>query len=298
LLVNDMVKIILFMTYVLLVLLFPIYSIKDKKPERAFCEFIIALFLPFIGFFYLLLFKTQWTNENALMQLDERQADDNSVIMERMDKEINVLPFHEILSLEDRMTKRRLMIEMMFKKADQGYQNMSDTLRDKDPEVAHYGATALQSKKRKIEMEIYEKEGLVKSNLRNREYLKAYIQVLNEYLGFENEKEFILKTVKDNYNNALEIMLSYPMPEKHYFIEKINLDLSLHEYQRAEECCLEFQTCYPEEEEPYIHFLKLYYNTKNAGKFYDKMTELKNSTVEFSATTLDIVRFWDGGNNV
>lgn len=124
--------------------------------------------------------------------------------------------------------------------------------------------------------------------------LKEYAKLLKDYLAQEYVDKITKKEKGQAYAKVLEQLLVADPENMEYCQEKIHTELELGNYQKAQEQCEVFQQLYPDREEPYIAYMRLYFAVHDGKGLQEKMAELKKIPGTLSPEALRLVRYWGG----
>ncbi|MBV4427538.1 hypothetical protein [Clostridium tyrobutyricum] len=290
-----------FIIHIFICILFYIFNLKNHKANSIY-KFLIVFLIPIFGFIYFIIifvlrkFKSDF--DDTLLNYDKYIRDNISNRLAEAgnkENEMNIVPVSEALVLNDSKTKRRLLIDVVKKNSIKNIPILKKALENSDTEVSHYAATAITELKNNFistlqeEAIKYEKD---KGSLSN---LVCYVYIINNYINSGLLDKRSLKKYKYLYSEKLGELLSISETEKKYFIDKINCDIELGNYNSAKEYCDKFYKAYPESESAYMMKMKLYYELNDFNNFNSVLLELKKSNLKFSNKVLNIVRFWTAG---
>ena len=266
-----------------------------------FCYFFIALFVPFSGFIFVLI-STFYEMKKRESQLDFRglmnneKAALNILSRTNYDEKINTVPLEEAFIINKNSVKRRLMLEVLKSDAARYVKQLKIALGDNDTETSHYAATAMSEVKRKFENIIQELVVKHERNKNDRILSEELIDTISKYLKMNlldsNTKikyEYIL------INSAEALVNKYEDTNAEIYKELLECLFDVKEYIRAQNAGQLFLQRHPNNEEPYVLLLKLYYIQQKKEAFIGTFEDLRKSPVKLSNHALNMVRFWLGG---
>lgn len=209
-----------------------------------------------------------------------------------IEKEINLVPIQDALLLNDNKIKRKLLIHSLKENSIQNPSVLEKALKNEDSETSHYAATAIMEMKRKLLNRIQMLEEELAENPDDAETLSSYAGVIQEYLqkGFLDEGAY--KEYQTLLSSVLEQILESGHGTKQHYIDKINVDLELHQYKKANFYSERFMENFGDDEMAYIMAMKLHYTLKNPSRLQDIISLLKQHSVRLSPQGLSIIRFW------
>ncbi len=287
----------LFVAHVFLSLsYFFIISLKNKS--QALSEFLIAVTIPGFGLAFLLAVKSarflRLAGEDPSYMY--RQFQNNRPMLGQFAwQETNIIPLEDLLALDDTKTKRAMLGDVIKKNILNNNELLFKAVRDPDSEVSHYAVSVVTNKIEKLESLLFHSEKKLAQAPTDIEALKEYADTMGDYLRMGFLDEISQKKNEKIYVNVLETLLSLDTAESKYFIEKISYEMVLKNYEKAETFCEMFLRHFPDNENPYIMYIKLYWQLKNYHKLQEKIKQLKASPIRLTINALELIRFWDGG---
>lgn len=286
----------------ILAIVFFIYNMK-KCREEAIYKAAIIFFLPIFGAAYFVIFfilQRKYNCEDELGDyLEHYENKINTTVYSKIDKDkgINIVPANEALILNENKIKRSMLIEVLKGDVEQHIPILKKALENDDTETSHYAATAIAEIKKNYVTTIQQTSMIYENDRNNVDNLISYIEILREYLESELLDEKTLKKYKYLYSEKLAELLKIYEYEEKYYVDKINCDLDLNDMPSAKEYCEKFYKKYSNSEEAYLMYLKFYYKIKDYSSFEGKLEQLKKSPITLTNRALNIVRFWNTGDN-
>ncbi|EKN69247.1 hypothetical protein BABA_11051 [Neobacillus bataviensis LMG 21833] len=276
------------------------FSLLRRKKENGLIKVLLINFLPVAGVVLTLyLFKPVKSSAShqavetggalSPIDLEETASVYHSIDIE---SEINLVPIQDALLLNENRVKRKLLIHSLKENSIQNPMVLEKALQSDDSETSHYAATAIMEMKRKLMNSIQELAAQLEENPEDAQILMSYEEVINRYLrsGFLDEGTY--KQYQYLHSEILEKILLSGQSQKQHYIDKINCDLALKEYETAKYHSEKFINEYPYEEKAYILAMKLHYNLRNSGQLQSILTTLRKQPVRLSADGLRVIRFW------
>jgi hypothetical protein len=278
--------------------LFYFFVRSRTNRAQAFTELAIALLIPGFGLIFLLLVGSAKTlrlagEDPSYMYRDFKAPHTNLGNFTK--EEADIIPIQDVLTLEDTKIKRALLGDVIKKDVLINKNVLYNAVKDPDSEVSHYAVSVVTHKIEATEAILFQLEKRLDSAPANAEVLKQYAEVMEVYVKMGFLDAVSQKKNEQAYAYALEKLLSLDTSEKKYFIEKINFELKLDNFREAERFCALFADRFPDDEDSYVMYIKLYHRTDNHGKLKEKIRQLKGSDIRFTYKALETIRFWDGG---
>jgi hypothetical protein len=268
-----------------------------QNSGRAFCEGMIALMFPGFGLAFLLLtlaINSVQSKNEELSYMETDYNNDYIPLQEHENRELTVLPMHDVLLLDDTKTKRELLSDAIKRDVLSNSDALLKAIRDEDSEISHYAVSMVKRKMSDLEAVFYRLSKELKETPDNLTLLKDYADVVDVYLKSSFMDEVSKKKLQQDFAENLERLLSFDKTEKKYFLLKINCEIDLKNYKKAEEFCNLFLVLFSDSEEPHILNIKLSYYLQDRQKIKQAIARLKASETKFSNRAMEIVRFWDG----
>lgn len=286
------------MMYFLIVCIYLI--IQYRKDQKNFIvKMLIAIFCPFIGLIILyFMFHNVKNNEQFIPDGLIKKGEEKTEILRKVDveKETSIVPMKDALLLNDRQTKRKMLLDILKNDTFHHIGILQSALENDDNETSHYAATAIQDIKGKLQNSIRQLEYQIEKQPNDVDVLISFAQVIKQYLNTGYLDDRTKKQYAYRYSQILEKVIEIVPQEKEYYIEKINCDLQLGELKTAEKYSQLFLEFCADEEEAYFMSMKLYYSLKNQMKFKEVLQMLRDSSVRLSPQGLNKIRFWLHGD--
>ena len=265
------------------------------------CSMVMVFFLPCAGvlFFLVLAVLKRFHKEIDTRRLEDLAEDDSQTAagyLRKADfsKEADIVPLNDALEINSDSEVRKMVLDILKEDAFSYMEYLEKALEHKDTEISHYAATAVLDIQRKLMLTLQEFSVRYEKERDNAEVLTVYNTVLKDYLSSRLIDEQSRMKYKGIQSRVLGDLLKI-RPEPSYFVDKIDLELELKDYNKAYEYCSIFLKMYPCLEEPYLMNIKYYYIMKDSKKLKDMVVSLKNSNCAFSSKALETVRYWGVG---
>lgn len=274
---------------------------SGKLPSNWGTQLLILAFSPFIGpviLYYM--FKKEKGRSDGLPEwlikkklIEERKA----LVRPDEERERNVVPFDDVLLLNDNKMKRKMLLDLLKNESLQSIDFLKTAIQDEDTETSHYAATAISDVKRKLLSAMQKLEAQIDQDPYDFSLVSSYCEVLKQYIEIEFLDERTKERSMYNYSLALEKLIEIKPREKEYYIEKINCDLQLKEFEKANDYSKLFLNYCSDCEEAYFLSMKVYFLLKNKQEFEETLQLLRNSPVRLSSQGLKQIRFWLQGDS-
>lgn len=290
---------LLVLSYYLLCVGYMFLVVRRKKENRLITTLLIV-FLPIFGYVLTLyLFKSKKQTDFSESIIEDVQKE-NIQVKNRgeflqpvnIEEEINVIPIEDALLLNENKIKRKLLIHSLKENAIQNTKVLEKALQSDDSETSHYAASAIMEMKRKLVNSIQELSAQYEANKDDIRVMTSYAEAISQYLKNGLLDEGTYKQYQSLQSEVLEKILNTGKGEPKHFINKINCDLGLLQYEKASHFSDLFLQEHSNDEMAYIMAMKLSYELQNPTNIQRIVMTLKKQPVKLSAQGLSIIRFW------
>lgn len=277
-----------------------IMGIREKKLYVLF-RGITMLFCPIVGvscYFFSFLFEKILRDENIdYSNLSVDKSKQEFLASVDKERELEVLPIEEILTVSVAKDRRKAVLNMMKMNMNENLGLLRKAVENEDSETSHYAASALADIISKFQLQLSDLQVMYDSDRSNREnnieFLDAVMRILNSggLIGVEKMKyDYMFINLLIN----LENYHSDAIKEEYYAMMVKSLH-SVGRMQEAEEWADKFLKHYPETEKSYLNVMYIKYILGKEEDFNEVLSKLRKSNVALTQKGLDIVRFWIAG---
>lgn len=268
--------------------------VKIKKNWlTALCESSFVLLIPGFGLIFMIVMNLAKSPSEDPSYVYKDFCDKRMLLREFSLKESDILPIQDALMLEDNTAKRSLLLEVIKRNVLKNDELLFKATRDEDTEISHY-AVSVVTNKIQIMGDIFHELGKKLSRHPNDiDVLKEYADTLKGYLKIGFLDKLSKMNHEKDYVDLLAKILSLDKTEKKYFLEKINHEIDLANFDEAQKYCDLFLKSFSNHEEPYLQYIKLYHKLKDLKIMREYIAQLKAADIKISKESLDIIRFWD-----
>ena len=262
---------------------------------QAAAEALVVLLMPVAGFVLVVGTRLLKGIKSFQANIDPHKLmNRNDVFTNMISYDENVIPLHDTYLVDDMKAKRKVFLDAVKQNVLQNPSVLKMATYDQDREIAYYAVSMISGHIEELESKISQIEGELLQNEDDMELRQEYAALLKDYLA----QEFVDKITKRNrteqYVALLDSLLQKKPDDMEYLQEKIDKEIVLGNYAKAQEACEEFQHCFPEREEPYLAYIKLYFYMRQPAQMQEKLAELKSIPGELSLKALKTVRYWGG----
>ena len=262
---------------------------------QAFTEAGIVFCVPVIGFFIVL--ATRISMKMSFLQTKitpHLLMSRSNVFTNLISYDENAIPLHDAFLVEDTQLKRKVFLDAVKQNVLDNPQVLQMATHDSDREIAYYAVSMVSGHIEELESHLAELELAMKSDS-SVELLQEYAQLLDDYLGQSFVDPLTKQDKRKIYQQVLRRLSESEADIFDYLWELVNQDILLENYTEAVDDCERMQEAYPDREEPYLLFMKLYFVLKQPEQLQAKRQELLASGARLSPEAMEQVRYWGGG---
>ena len=263
------------------------------KQENRFVKIIIISFLPVAGFIVsYTLFKSKNSKPN------ENKSDTNEELLLHsskgrinVEREINIIPFQDALLLNDHNIKRSMLIDSL-RVGIRSFDLLNKAIKSSDSEISHYAAATIMEIQKKFVKTLQDLMKRLKESPLDYEAMDCYTKTLKKYISNGLMDQETKAQYQRQLSNFLETLLESPLRCKDYFIDKINCDLEIGNYEKAQYFSQQFIEEYPLDEASYLTSIKVFYTIQDPKKITEIINKLRKMPIQLSPKGLKALHFW------
>lgn len=218
----------------------------------------------------------------------------NDVFTNLISYDENVIPLRDTFLVEDTKTKRQMFLDAVKQNVLQNPKVLKLATHDADREIAYYAVSMLSNRIEALEAELTEAQDRLEAMPDNLYWLNRYHELLQEYVGQDFVDPLTRKQKRRQYLEVLRRLQKLDQANCIYWQESIQQQIALGDYGEAEAACEQYLNRFPEQEEGYIMYIRLYHAMGDAAKLQTKLNELKASPIRLSGQALQMIRYWGG----
>jgi tetratricopeptide (TPR) repeat protein len=210
------------------------------------------------------------------------------------DKPGAVVPLEEAILINDVLTRRKVMIDILHREPAQYLDLLKVARLNEDVEVTHYATTTIIEIQRGFELEIQHKSSLVKSNPLDIVMLDDYIDTLNRYINSGLLEGHLLVKQRMLIMQMLLKKIELDPYDKETYYKIIENDSTLHRYAGAEKA---FQTLienWPEDENAWLAGIRIYIESNNKQQKVFILRKIKMMPIKWSSKGKERLKFLYG----
>lgn len=286
--------------HLLVSFIYSVFCLKYLEIQESIYRIIIVLALPIFGLLFFILIgifkKTIKVSDNILESYKNYIKDSEQVNYVKgidFEEEINIVPVTDSLFLSTSKDKRSYLINLLKKDYSGHIKVLQKALESDDTEISHYAGAAIMEIKKQFESLLKSANEKYENNKDDIEILRVYIDIIKRYLnsGIPDRVDYNEYTI--TYSYMLEKFILKDPSKKEYFSEKISCDIELGNFESAKEFCKKFSYYFPNDEEPYLMLMKLFYTTNDYKSLNKVIDFLKNADLKLSEKIKNIINYWE-----
>lgn len=272
--------------------------VRHNARFQVYSECLTAAFVPYFGILFLVALKIDRYLRRGVEEPDvyHQFQNDRTVLGGQMQTEVNIIPLNDALFIEEIKEKRALLTTAIKQNILDNGEILRRALKDADREVSHYAVAMLTNQIETIEQELFRLERQMAEEGESRPLLRAYAKKLRAYLDLDFLDRISQHKRENAYVTLLERLLDMDAEAKEVYQALIERLMDMGQHARAEAICQRFALQFPRDEAPFLSYIALYTEMKDAVKQQQKIAELKASPLQLSAKALEVIRFWDRGS--
>lgn len=294
---------IIYCLYLILSLILLIILERGSK-RILLSKFVIVAVFPVVGWLMPPFWPKQWYRENEedfddyvrrQQEKKERETTNNVLFELEKEKELNVIPVDDALIISEHETRRKVMIDLLKQDSFHYIDVIQRAVENEDTETSHYAVSAIMETKRKLMIAMQDLSVQYEQHQDDLYIVESYAKVLKDYMqsGFLDERTLL--KYRYLFISVLEQYIALSDQTEWAHQEKVNMELELREYIKAEKSGLLYLEKCPRSENAYLSLMKVYYYTRSYEHLQKTLERLKQAPIQLSNQALTAVRFWSKG---
>ncbi|CAH1218009.1 hypothetical protein PAECIP111893_04346 [Paenibacillus plantiphilus] len=288
------------MAYYLLTSAYILYAIQNRSSQHIILAVVAAL-LPFLGLLLALIAACAMSRqphsdtERFVEAMGANESYRNTLVNIDVAKELNVIPLEEALVVNDHRTRRRIVLDALKDDSIAMIPLLNKATRNDDTETSHYAVAAIMELKRIMLAELQKISVAYENNPSDVRTLEETAAVLKHYLNSDLMDRRMERTYRRLQADVLGGLIEMDACSEEQFEDKVECELILERFDKARDSSIAFLEKFPESEAAYYVQLKLWYRLRSAARFTTTLEALKQSPIQVSQRTLQLIRYWNKG---
>ncbi|WP_281886201.1 hypothetical protein [Paenibacillus sp. YYML68] len=212
-----------------------------------------------------------------------------------VEKESNIVPLEEALVVNDKHTRRRIVMDALKEESFDMVSFLSRAVRNEDSETSHYAVTAILEMKRVMMAELRQLGAAYEQRPDEHEVILQYAEKLRSYMGTGLMDPRTQKTYREIQSKVIDKLIERGICDEEQLAEKVDCELALGHVEQAETVSNLFLSRFPSSEKAYYAAMKVSYMTRTGEGFKEALDNLKQSPVKVSQQMLQLIRYWNTG---
>lgn len=264
----------------------------------------MVLLVPLWGLLVLLLLerRTRQTNpghrEVGIEKLKVNDFVQKSILVEENSAEERIVPLGEALRINKPLTRRELMMEIMYDNPNDYVELLKEAGTNDDTEVVHYAVTALAELQKDYDLKFQELERQIEQEPDNEELTDTYLELLNQYLNSGIAEGNDRKAKLRIYAGMLDKKLSSEPRMLSYCREKVQVNLQLGNYTDMYSDIDYIIRHWPSDETGYLLMIQYFSLVKNREGMEKIMGIIRKRNIHLTPDGRRQIRFWQKGEGV
>jgi hypothetical protein len=293
---------ILLLTHVMLVLAVGWHFLRNKGfSMQVLAIWLIIAFFPAGGLLLWWVLVGRRIPDHAPELLENSKDDKKSALVfeliEPLDvsAETNIAPLEETLLVADYGKRREIILNLLKEDISSHVNYINLALYNEDSETAHYAASGILHKKRKLDTSLSIMSSLYHNDTADLTVAYTYADLLQQYLTTVHLDP--VNKLYYTYENVrvLEKIISKSRELKIGPLTRlIDLLLEIEDFSRTSVLCQELWDKFPDSEEKFLTLLKSYFIMKDKKNFEQVFRQFRDSDLYFSSETMHVIRLWLG----
>lgn len=272
---------------------------------QALSESALVFFVPVFGLAIMLFARFVYgVVYNGERPEAHKLSNENMIFTNMMAYDENVIPLNDTFLLDDVKKKRRVFLDAVKQDVLQNAKVLKMATYDSDREIAYYAVSMLSSRIDELVASIADTESRLQKAYDEGDMglLHLYARQLSDYVGQDFVDPVTKKGKRKVYLDLINDIMEKDsnMSEnvkKRYIMEKIEQEINLGMYEEADDTCRLFQDTFPNDENAYLSYIRLYHAMRDTEKIAKKVNELKACPISLTPNALRVIRYWGGVAN-
>lgn len=218
-----------------------------------------------------------------------------SIVRADEDRERNLVPVEEAITVTDRENLRNLMLNVVRSDVQKSLATIALALNSEDSETSHYAASILQEVLNDFRANVQKVYRQMKEN-EDEGDCSEYAHMLIEYMDPVLKQHVFTEMEQRHYVIILDDVCEMLYKEDSESMDSVEFEsvclrlLELSEYELCQKWCDRAAPRYPGTLSTYTCRLKLYFSMGEKDRFFQALDELKQSGTFIDRETLEMIR--------
>jgi len=204
----------------------------------------------------------------------------------------NIVPLEEALIINDRLTRKKLILEMLL---DDPMKNINILLlarENNDADTAHYANTTIVKIQRDFQLQVQQLSFEHEANPDNIDILNRYIEALGNFIDSGLSEAFLLERQRIAFADLLEKKIGLDGGNKEPLLKKIRNCLELKDINATVEANEILKQSFPDDEQTWISALWISVAGHDAVRLEETINEINRRKIDWSLSGKEQISTW------
>lgn len=204
----------------------------------------------------------------------------------------NIVPLEEALIINDRITRKKLVLEMLL---DDPMKNIDILLlarENNDVDTAHYANTTIAKIQRDFQLQIQQMAVAYENDPKKTGILDKYIETMWRFIESGLSEAYLLRKQRIILSTLLDDKLARDSGDKETLYIKIQNSLALKEINEAMDAAAVLKESYPDDEQTWINALRVSVSAHDALQLEETVDAIKHRKIEWSPEDKNLINTW------
>jgi hypothetical protein len=214
--------------------------------------------------------------------------------IQRRDEAENIVPLEEALLVNDRMTRKNLIFEMLLDDPLKNIDILMLARENNDTDTAHYANTTIAKIQRNFQLQLQKLAVLHEQNPADAQTLDHYIDILEKFISSGLSVAYLQHKQRLILGNLLDHKLALSGFHKETMKQKIRNDLELKNFSAAFETAEDLKNNFPNDQDAWLYQLLVSVEARDPRHLEETRTEIRRRQINWSPENRKIVNVWMG----
>ena len=227
------------------------------------------------------------------IDLDDLHISDYRLLgIEEETSQAPVVPLEEAFLINDAVTRRQLMIEILRQDPNQYIQLLQQARLNDDIEVTHYASTAMMEVQREYEIDLQRCERRLAEEPDSARALDNCLLALKRYIDSGLLEDSVLGVQRMRYGDLLDRKRAVGEPDRRTWFAAAENRLALRQFGLAAELIGGCLAQWPQDENAWLLQLQYGFLTDDGALIRRTAEEIQRREIYLSAAGREALRFW------
>ena len=205
----------------------------------------------------------------------------------------NDIPLEDALILDDPVTRRSIMLDVLMENNRQYVGALSKARLNDDVEVVHYATTAMAEFSKEYELRLQQYATEYANDQNNETLITSYADYLSSYINSGLCVGQLLEISTNTYQQLLRQLIRLH-PSKKSYMELAESYMDSGQFGLADELTSYLYDKYPQDEETFTLRVRYYYETRQGKQLKELINDYDKKDGYKSVELRKLISFWSG----